>query len=392
MGVLGRLQIYVLTRTLAGLATATAVIASVVMLICFVELSRAYGGRADVGFVRLVQMMMLQSPAIVLLLLPFIFLFGTMAAFVTLNRRSELIAMRAAGVSAWRFIFPAAGAAFLLGVIDVTALNPLAADLNGRYEDAKAAIEEGQGSRYVAPAVWLRQGDEHTQIVIHAEDHDMKDGVVRLQRVSLFLQNVTPDGALQFSRRIEAAEARLDPGFWRLSDVREATPGAGSVRSETLSIPSSLDRRTAMEKFAARDTVGFWRLPETIQRAENAGFSAAALRRHVGAGCGLLAPADAARGTGRSRRRRRHAGFRDLLLRPALRRARRRGSDPTGDRRLDAIRDRASGRLHLALLHRGRLEHDGVGRSRSVSESCPRIKYVEHDPGFRRRRSEPAAL
>jgi lipopolysaccharide export system permease protein len=278
MGVLGRLQIYVLTRTLAGLATATAVITSVVMLICFVELSRAYGGRADVGFVRLVQLMLLQSPAIVLILLPFIFLFGTMAAFVTLNRRSELIAMRAAGVSAWRFIFPAAGAAFLLGVIDVTMLNPLAADLNGRYEDSKAAIEEGEGSHYVAPAVWLRQGDEHTQIVIHAEDHDMKDGVVRLQRVSLFLQNVTPDGALQFSRRIEAAEARLDPGFWRLSDVREATPGAGSVRSETLSIPSSLDRRTAMEKFAARDAVGFWRLPETIRRAESAGFSAAPYR------------------------------------------------------------------------------------------------------------------
>ena len=106
----------------------------------------------------------------------------------------------------------------------------------------------------------------------------MKDGVVRLQRVSLFLQNVTPDGALQFSRRIEAAEARLDPGFWRLSDVREATPGAGSVRSETLSIPSSLDRRTAMEKFAARDAVGFWRLPETIRRAETAGFSAAPYR------------------------------------------------------------------------------------------------------------------
>jgi lipopolysaccharide export system permease protein len=275
---LGRLQVYVLTRTLLGLATAAGVIASVVMLICFVELSRAYGGRAEVGFVRLVQMMLLQSPAIILLLLPFIFLFGTMAAFVTLNRRSELIAMRAAGVSAWRFIFPAAGAAFLLGVIDVTVLNPIAADLNGRYEDAKAAIDEGHGSRYIVPAVWLRQGDEHTQIVIHAQGHDMRDGVVRLQHVSLFLQNVTSDGALQFSRRIEAAEARLDPGFWRLSDVREATPGAGSVRSETLSIPSSLDRRTAMEKFAARDAVGFWRLPETIQRADIAGFSSAPYR------------------------------------------------------------------------------------------------------------------
>jgi lipopolysaccharide export system permease protein len=222
--------------------------------------------------------MLLQSPSIILLLLPFIFLFGTMAAFVTLNRRSELIAMRAAGVSAWRFIFPAAGAAFLLGVLDVMALNPLAAALNGRYEDAKAVIEEGGAGRVGMTPVWLRQGDEHTQVVIHAQSHDMRGGVVRLQHVSLFLQNVTPGGSLQFTRRIEADEARLDPGFWRLSDVREATPGAGSVRSETLSIPSSLDRRTAMEKFAAKDAVGFWRLPETIQRADTAGFSSAPYR------------------------------------------------------------------------------------------------------------------
>lgn len=278
MAAVGRLQIYVLNRTLAGLATAFVVIASVVMLICFVELSRAYGGRNDVGFIRLVELMMLQAPSIILLLLPFIFLFGTMAAFVTLNRRSELIAMRAAGVSAWRFIFPAAAAAFLIGVLDVVALNPIAADLNGRYEDAKAAIDEGHAGKEGPSAIWLRQGDEHTQIVIHAAAHDMKGGVVRLQRVSLFLQNVAAGGALQFSRRIEADEAQLDPGFWRLSNVRESTPGEGSVRSETLSIPSTLDRRTAMEKFAARDTVGFWRLPETIRRAEAAGFSSAPYR------------------------------------------------------------------------------------------------------------------
>jgi lipopolysaccharide export system permease protein len=202
-----------------------------------------------------------------------------MAAFVTLNRRSELIAMRAAGVSAWRFIFPAAGAAFLIGVLDVTVLNPLAAELNGQYEDAKTAITEGQfAGRPGATAVWLRQGDEHTQAVIHAQAHDMAGGVVHLHHVSFFLQDAGPNGEFQFARRIEAAEAQLDPGSWRLSDVRESTAGIGSVRSETLSIPSTLDRRTAMEKFAAKDSVGFWRLPGMIDRAENAGFSAAPYR------------------------------------------------------------------------------------------------------------------
>jgi lipopolysaccharide export system permease protein len=275
---LGRLQLYVLTRTLAGLGGALGIIASMVMQICFVEISRGFAGRSDVGFARLIELMLLQAPSIILLLLPFVFLFGSLAAFVTLNRRSELVAMRAAGVSAWRFIFPAAGMAFLIGVLTVTVLNPVAASLNGRFEDTKTAISEGRVGRDTPEEIWLRQGDEHTQVVIHAYGHSMVGGVVRLRNVSLFLQNVTPGGALQFSRRIEAAEARLDPGFWRLSDVREATPGAGSVRSETLSIPSSLDRRTAMEKFAAKDAVGFWNLQETIHRADAAGFSSAPYR------------------------------------------------------------------------------------------------------------------
>ena len=274
---LGRLERYILLRTLLGLAGSAVMIASVVMLIVFVELSRAFGGRSDVGYGRLVELMLLQSPSIMLLLLPFVFLFGTMGTFVTLNRRSELVAMRAAGISAWRFIAPAAAAAAVIGVADVTILNPAAAQLSGHFEDAKALINEGRTGQAL-PEIWLRQGDEHTQIVIHAASHIMAGDTVRLQGVSLFLQNVTPNGGLEFTRRIEAADARLDPGFWRLSDVREATPGAGSVRSETLSSPSTLDRRTAMEKFAARDTIGFWDLPETIRHADGAGFSSAPYR------------------------------------------------------------------------------------------------------------------
>jgi len=163
-------------------------------------------------------------------------------------------------------------------VLDVTVLNPAAAVLNGRFEDLKTAITEGRTVHMQHQEIWLRQGDERTQVVIHAAGHDMIGGVVKLRQVSFFLQNVSPTGALQFARRIEAQQARLEPGFWRLTDVREATPGEGSVRSETLSIPSTLDRRTAMEKFAAKDAVGFWRLPETIRRADAAGFSSAPYR------------------------------------------------------------------------------------------------------------------
>ena len=104
-----RIQLYVVTRTMIGVSTALGVISAVIALIEFVELTRTLGGRTELTFLDLLILTLLKSPSVILLLLPFIFLFGSMGAFVTMNRRSELVAMRAAGVSAWRFIAPAAG-------------------------------------------------------------------------------------------------------------------------------------------------------------------------------------------------------------------------------------------------------------------------------------------
>jgi SAM-dependent methyltransferase len=129
-----------------------------ILLIDFVEVSRTVGGRGDAGFPKLLWLTLLKAPSTILTLLPFAFLFGTLAAFVGLNRRSELIAMRAAGVSAWRFILPATAAAFLVGAVTVAALNPLTAMLGAQFEQSRdAVLEEFQTS--TPKDTWLRQGD-----------------------------------------------------------------------------------------------------------------------------------------------------------------------------------------------------------------------------------------
>ncbi len=272
-----RIQAYVLGRILLGVGAAFGVLAAVIMLIDLAELSRTLSGKTDLSFIELLFLDSLKSPAVIVILLPFVFLFGTMAAFVSLGRRGELVAMRAAGVSAWRFLIPAAAASFLIGVLTVTALHPAAAALNGRFEDRRAAIS-GRANNASGGEIWLRQGDDREQIVIHARAHDTAEQTVRLTGVSLFVQSVGSDGALAFSRRIEAARALLMPGYWRLSDVREAAPGAGSTRSEQMLVPSTLDHRSAMEKFASPGAIALWDLPSTIHSAKLSGYSQAPYR------------------------------------------------------------------------------------------------------------------
>ena len=172
---LTRIEIYVLTHTLGGVASALAVLATVITLVDFVEMSRSIGVRAEIGFSQTLSLTLLNAPSLILLLLPFAFLFGVLGAFVSLNRRSELIAMRAAGVSAWRFIFPAAGAAVAFGIVTVTILNPVASALNGRYEQQRAALTGATPSN-LHGEIWLRQGDAETQIVIRARGRDTDNG------------------------------------------------------------------------------------------------------------------------------------------------------------------------------------------------------------------------
>lgn len=270
---LGRIERYVLGEILVSLGAALAVIAAVVLLVQFVDLSRSVGVRTDAGPGQLFYLTLLRAPSVILVLAPFVILFGGIGAFVGLNRRSELVALRAAGVSAWRFILPSAGCAFLIGAFAVTVLNPLSAALSARFENERARMMENYLSD-TPKEVWLRQGDERNQIVIHAKARDMVEGVVRLRGVSLFVYQKNRRGAPEFKRRLEASEARLMPGFWKLSDVREATAGENALRTDSLSIRSTLDAEAARERFASPEAIAFWRLPAAIRLTEQAGFSA----------------------------------------------------------------------------------------------------------------------
>jgi len=267
----GRIELYVLGRMLAGVGAALAVITAMIVLVQFVELSHSVGNRTDVGPGAIFGLTLMKSPSVIQVLLPFVFLAGGIGAYVGMNRQSELVAMRAAGVSAWRFVLPSAFAAFALGALAVGLLNPVAAALAARFEIDRARMMENYLGD-MPKDVWLRQ------MVIHAKARDTVAGAVRLRGVSLFVYQKNKAGQPEFKRRLEATEATLRPGFWDLRDVREAGAGESSVRSDSLSIRSALDSEAAVERFASPEAIAFWKLPGAIRATEQAGFSAAGYR------------------------------------------------------------------------------------------------------------------
>jgi len=264
---------YVLTQTVTAVAGAMAIISSVILLIDFVEV----GQRMDLTFTGTARLVMMKSPAVMVVVVPFMLLFGTLAAFVALNRRSELVAMRAAGVSAWRFILPAATVAFLFGVVTITLLNPVTANLTDQFERAEAAQTAGR-VKAEPKAIWLRQGDDRSQTVIHARSRDSDKPGVALRGVTFYQFNLTPHGEMTFASRIEAEEADLKVGSWALREVDEATPGAGARHYDTMSVPTMIANGRDVERFSSPDAISFWALPRVIRQTEQAGFSSLGYR------------------------------------------------------------------------------------------------------------------
>ena len=273
---LGRIERYVLIQLARSLGVALAVIAALVMLIDFVEISRGLGSDTDLSGLRILGLMLLKSPAVIVQLLPFVFLFGTLGAFVGLNRRSELVAMRAAGVSAWRFVLPAAGAALVLGILTVTVIGPIAASGDGLFQRERQRISGSIVSGNEQEAIWLREGDGPRQMVIRAARQDRANA--RLLDTTFFIYVTSPEGRREFTERIDAASASLSAGRWRLIDAVGAQTGQRAVRYATLDLPSNLADEEAFERFARPQSTPFWSLPGQIQRIEDAGFSSTAYR------------------------------------------------------------------------------------------------------------------
>jgi lipopolysaccharide export system permease protein len=267
---LKRIETYVLFRTLASVGGALAVITAIILLIDVVELSRDIGAQSEVSIVEVAGLTLLRSPILILQLLPFVFLFGVLAAFTGLNRRSELIAMRAAGVSAWRFILPAAVAAFLIGALTVTALNPLATVMNARAERIHAELVQGEAQRE-PEEVWLSQGGDRFQTLLHARNRNELG--TRLSDVTVRIYARDDTGGLIFVRRIDAERAELTAGAWRLTDAAIGNPGQPAIRTPVISVPTTVDARSALERFASPRTVAFWDLPERARVADEAGLS-----------------------------------------------------------------------------------------------------------------------
>jgi lipopolysaccharide export system permease protein len=154
----------------------------------------------------------LRVPALISKFLPFSVLLGALIAFAGLNQHSEVVSMKAAGLSAHQILAPMIVASMGVAVA-LFAFNELVVVKSARTLDAwtDADFKPIPPSSGILSNVWIRDGDDVVRALI-----------VTGQGASTRLQNVTiydrEDGAL--ARVLDADRAEQVPGGWRLEKVR----------------------------------------------------------------------------------------------------------------------------------------------------------------------------
>ena len=287
MVIAGRIQRYIFRQCLMSLGLTLGIILLAIVLVDVVEQMRTIGSRTQIGLQTAFQLTLMKTPGLIMDTLPFAMLVGSILAYSQLNRRSEIPAVRAAGVSAWRFLGPVMVLAGLMGILMVTVIDPLATRLNDSFNNERARLL-GEAQTEI-DGVWLSQGDlqaggagdagptadgdnPNGQAIIHAR-HVVGRGQA-LENVTFWYFRPGPGGTSdrEFTHRIDAERAQLTPGFWQLTGVVENRVGGGVKREPNLALPTNLSGDTLLSRFASAKTIPFWELPGFIDSGRAAGM------------------------------------------------------------------------------------------------------------------------
>jgi len=232
----------------------------------------AYPGNGNAALWKYV---LLRCPQLIAAFLPSSVLLGTLATFFTLNQNSEVISMKAAGLSAHQILAPTILASVLVALISFAfnerVVTRATAEL-ARWEAAgygpMPTIHDGQAD------VWVKQGGN----LIHADWVSGRGSAVRLAGVTLYQRGpsalksiIRASGAVPMGQAWEMSNAtRFDvaTGVERALGTIRAAEGASpdqftlaSVNADRLSIyalATAIDDLRAAGRPTAALEAGWW--------------------------------------------------------------------------------------------------------------------------------------
>lgn len=206
----------------------------------------------------------LRFPQLIARFLPFSVLLGTLITLATLNQHSEVISMKAAGISAHQIIAPLVVASIGIAIVTFVFQERVVTRATAALS-SWAAVDYGRvpPESGVIANVWVKHGDD----LVHARQVYGRGATTRLRDVTVYRRE---GGTL--TGTISGAEARQAAGGWRLSPAKSFDVATGTVRtapSATIGHGITTDQFTLARVSA--DQQDFLTLKQSIEELKRAG-------------------------------------------------------------------------------------------------------------------------
>ncbi|MGG7517065.1 LPS export ABC transporter permease LptG [Allorhizobium undicola] len=265
--ILGTLSRYFLKRYALTVFWFVIGVAAIIFLIDFSEVSGRFSDNEGSSLAGVFLLTLSRLPALLQQTIPFISLFAGITTLIALNRRSELVVARAAGISVWQFMMPFLTGAFLLGIACVVILNPLAALGQKRASEMEAAWRDSSKPASNTSVPWMRQITGSDDAIIGANSV-LENGTLLMQAVFIHF-----DTQGRIILRQDARTAKLQNGYWLLNDVIETRDGEVPARKPSAQVRTNLKKEFVQERLAQPETVAFYDLSQKISVARSFGVS-----------------------------------------------------------------------------------------------------------------------
>ena len=208
-------------------------------------------------------------PSLLYNMFPFVILISGIWFFLRIKKTDEIIALKVSGISNFSIIIIPSIVSIILGILLITAINPITSVLVKKYEIVKGGYEVDQ--EYLAAitvnGIWIKEKNINKNNIIRSSNLDNENLII----VTIYQF----DKENNFVKRIEAKSANISSFNWILKDVTiiDADGNYLSSNISRLDYISMYDIQKIKSLYSNLDTISFWNLKNEIQLLEARGYS-----------------------------------------------------------------------------------------------------------------------
>ena len=208
-------------------------------------------------------------PSLLYNMFPFVILISGIWFFLKIKKTDEIIALKVSGISNFSIIIIPSIVSIILGILIITAFNPITSVLVKKYEIIKGSYEKDQ--EYLAAitvnGIWIKEKNINKNNIIRSSNLDNEN----LIRVTIY----EFDKENNFVKRIEAKSANISSFNWILKDATIIDADGNYLASNIsrLDYISMYDIQKIKSLYSNLDTISFWNLKNEIQLLEARGYS-----------------------------------------------------------------------------------------------------------------------